>query len=253
MANIKIAIINSSTVLTDDQVKAVVPALQTQVHRDFAPAWGIDADLSFVPGKNNPPSGMWWIAILDDSDQAGALGYHDLTHDGLPLGKVFAGSDMKYGYNWTITASHELLEMLGDPDIKLTAFIQKDEKTGILYAYEVCDACEADQYGYKIDGIMVSDFVYPSWFESFRQKGSTQFDYEKKIDNPFKLLPGGYIGTFDVTAGTGWHQITADGKPGRYDMRPRLGSRREKRRTPKNQWLKSKTYQTKIKHTSKTA
>lgn len=239
MANIKIAVINASTVLTDDNVKAAVPDLQTQVHRDFAPVWGTDADLTFVPKGNNPPSEMWWLTILDDSDQAGALGYHDITQDGLPLGKVFAGSDMKYGYQWTVTASHELLEMLGDPDINLTAFVQKDEKTGTLYAYEVADACEADQYGYKIGNTLVSDFVYPSWFESFRQKGSTQFDYGKKIDTPFKLLPGGYIGAFDVTAGTGWHQITADGKPSRYDMRPRLGSRREKRRTPRNQWLKS--------------
>ena len=238
MANIKICIINSSTVLTDDQVKAAVPALQTQVHRDFAPVWGIDADLSFVPNGKSPTPDMWWIAILDDSDQAGALGYHDLTQDGLPLGKVFASSDMKYGYNWTITASHELLEMLADPDINLTVFVKKDETTGTLYAYEICDACEADKYGYKIDGILVSDFVYPAWFEPFRQKDNTQFDYGKNIDGPFKLLPGGYIGAFDVTAGTGWHQITADRKPSRYDLRSRLGSRRESR-YPRNQWLKS--------------
>jgi len=49
--------------------------------------------------------------ILDDSDQAGALGYHDLTSDGLPIGKVFAASDLKAGTSWTVTASHELLEM----------------------------------------------------------------------------------------------------------------------------------------------
>src|SRR6266581_3514657 len=130
MANIKVAIINASTALTDNQVKAVVPALQTQVHRDFA----------------------------------GALGYHDLTKQGLPLGKVFAGSDMKLGYNWTVTASHELLEMLADPDINLTAFVQDSDTSGILYAYETADACEADEYGYKIDGVLVSDFVFPSWF-----------------------------------------------------------------------------------------
>jgi len=39
MADIKIAIINASTVLTDAQVSAAVPALQTQVSRDFAAAW----------------------------------------------------------------------------------------------------------------------------------------------------------------------------------------------------------------------
>ncbi|MBI3804641.1 MAG: hypothetical protein HY282_12860 [Nitrospirae bacterium] len=239
MADIKIAVINASTVLTDDQVKAAVPDLQTQVHRDFAPAWGVDADLTFVPKKSKPAPGMWWLVILDNSDQAGALGYHDLTKDGLPLGKVFAGSDIQYGYQWTVTASHELLEMLGDPDINLTAFVQPNATTGLLYAYEVCDACEADQFGYKIGSTLVSDFVYPAWFESFRKKGSTQFDYGKQIHKPFQLIKGGYIGIFDVKSGSGWHQITAEGESFRYDMRPRLGSRRERRRTPREHWIVS--------------
>jgi len=239
MANIKISVINASTVLTDDQVKTVVPDLQTQVHRDFAPAWGVDADLTFVPKGSKPAAGSWWLVILDNSDQAGALGYHDLTKEGLPLGKVFAGSDIQYGYQWTVTASHELLEMLGDPDINLTAFVQPSATTGVLYAYEVCDACEADQFGYKIGSTLVSDFIYPAWFESFRKKGSAQFDHEKHIQKPFELLKGGYIGVFDVKSGSGWHQITAEGEPFRYDMRPRLGSRRERRRTPREHWIKS--------------
>jgi hypothetical protein len=109
--------------------------------------------------------------------------------------------------------------------------VQPDNSSGTLYAYEVCDACEADGFGYDIDGITVSDFVFPAWFESFRQPSSTQFDFQKQIQQPLQLLPGGYIGVFDVTSGTGWHQVTAD-KTFRYDMRPRLGSRRERRRPP---------------------
>src|SRR5438552_2174232 len=112
MANIRIALINASTALKDAEVLQALPALQTQVHRDFAPAWGKDADLQFVPSGKRPPPGAWWLSVLDDSDQADALGYHDLTKDGQPLSKVFAGSDMKFGYQWTVTASHELVEML---------------------------------------------------------------------------------------------------------------------------------------------
>jgi len=239
MANIQISIINASSVLQDAAVQAVVPALQKQVSRDFAPAWGYGADLTFVSRNAQPAASSWWLVILDNSDQAGALGYHDVTPEGLPLGKVFAASDMQFGTNWTVTASHELLEMLGDPDINLTVFIQPDATSGTLYAYEICDACEADNFGYAIDGVTVSDFVYPAWFESFRAQGSTQFDQQKKIQQPFELLPGGYIGAFDVTSGTGWHQISAQGAPLRYAMRPRLGSRRERRRTPRTQWIKS--------------
>ena len=239
MANIRVAVINASTVLTDDQVQAAVPALQTQVHRDFAPVWGIDADLSFVASGAQPDPGLWWVIILDNSDQAGALGYHDVTDQGLPLGKVFAGTDLQYGNQWTITTSHELLEMLADPEINLTVFVQPSERAGTLYAYEVCDACEADGLGYDIGGTLVSDFVYPAWFESSRQPGSTQFDYANRIQAPLQLLPGGYIGAFDVTTGTGWHQITAQGAALTYSMRPRVGSRRERRRTPRDEWLRS--------------
>lgn len=66
MANIRIAVINASTVLTDDEVQAAVPALQTQVHRDFAPIWGIDADLSFIPSGSSADPGLWWLTVLDD-------------------------------------------------------------------------------------------------------------------------------------------------------------------------------------------
>lgn len=123
MANIQIAVINSSKTLTDGQVQSAVPALQTQMHRDFAPVWGIDADLVFVLTGQQPAANAWWLVILDNSDQTGALGYHDLTPQGLPLGKIFAGTDLQYGEQWTVTASHELLEMLGGPDINLTALV----------------------------------------------------------------------------------------------------------------------------------
>jgi hypothetical protein len=239
MADIQISVINASTVLTDDQASAAVPALQTQVHRDFAPVWGVDADLTFVPAGSTPAKGSWWLAILDNSDQAGALGYHDLTNEGLPLGKVFAGTDLQYNQVWTVTASHELLEMLGDPDINLSVLVQNQDGSGLLYAYEVCDACEADSLGYRINGTLVSDFVYPSWFESFRTTGSTQFDYASAIQSPFQLVAGGYIGVFNITAGTGWTQLTAKKEEQRYQMRAPIGSRRERRRTPREQWMRS--------------
>jgi hypothetical protein len=249
MADIKISILNESTLVSDDQVRRIVPALQTQVTRDFGPPWGVFADLDFVPSGQQPPPNHWWLIMLDNTDQAGDLGYHDITSDGLPLGKVFVGTDLQYGSSWSVTASHELLEMLGDPAINLTALVQSEftvneNVVGRLYAYEVCDASEADQYGYQIDGILVSDFVYPSWFEPFRAPGSTQFDQQKLIGSPLQLLPGGYIGIYDMTSGTGWQQFSLpaipDGQKPVAPARAPVGSRRERRRTPRNQWLVSK-------------
>ena len=229
MANTKIAVFNVSTVVQDGEVKAAVAALQKQVKNDFAPAWGINADMRFLPKGSKPAPKEWWLVVLDDSDQAGALGYHDLTKDGLPLGKVFAKTDKQYGENWICTASHELLEMLADPNINLTV-LEESDRGGRLYAYEVCDACEAGKFGYKIDGLLVSDFVYPAWFESFRAAGTTQFDQTKKITRPFALLPGGYIGVYDILQGGGWTQMTAEKV--NFRARPPVGSRRERRTVP---------------------
>ena len=238
MAEIKIAFINASTVLRDDEVEAALPGLQAQVKRDFAPVWGIDADLQFVPAGARPDPGAWWLVVLDDSDQAGALGYHDVTTTGLPLGKVFARTDLHFGEHWTVTASHELLEQLADPDVNLTVYVEIARNIGRLYAYEVCDACEAEQFAYSSDGVLVSDFVYPAWFETFRRPGSTRFDHGGHIQRPFQLLAGGYIGVLDLFSFTGWRQHTAQ-QGAQYSARARIGSRRERRRTPRHQWLMS--------------
>jgi hypothetical protein len=237
MPNIKIAIFNLSTVLTDEQVQQSVPALQTQITRDFAPVWGIDGELVFIPHGTRPPPEMWWLGVFDDSDVAGALGYHDLTPEGRPLGKIFAATDLHFGHSWTVTMSHELLEMLADPDVNLTVFVQNSASTGRLYAYESCDACEAEQFAYRIDGTLVSDFVHPSWFQAYAHKG-TRFDHAGKIKAPLELLPGGYIGVFDLVGG-GWTQLHPAGAQLAYTDRPRVGSRRERRRTPRDQWLLS--------------
>lgn len=236
---IQISVINESTVLADTDVVPVVAALQKQVTNDFRPIWGTDATLNIVPKGSQPTNGSWWLVLLDDSDQANALGYHDLTTDGMPMGKVFAASDLKAGTSWTVTASHELLEMLGDPNINLTVFVQNTSTAGTLYAYEVCDACEDDSLGYQIDNVLLSDFVYPAWFESFRAEGSTQFDRMNKIQTPFQLLVNGYIGIFNVTAGNGWQQQTAERRPTNLLHRGGIGTRRERRNLPHDQWTNS--------------
>jgi len=170
-----------------------------------------------------------------------SLGYHDVTNEGLPLAKVFAQTDIQFGSSLSVTMSHELLEMLLDPDINLSVFVQSSETQGIIYAYEAADACEDDQFGYLIDGVLVSDFVLPAYFESFRIKGP--FDFQNKITKPFELLAGGYISTYIIPNSGGWTQQSKDAKASKYMNRARLGSRRERRRTPRDQWQKSEVKQ----------
>ncbi len=57
MANIEVAIWNASTVLADADIAPAVKAFQSQVSRDFAPARGADANLTFVPTGSLPKPG----------------------------------------------------------------------------------------------------------------------------------------------------------------------------------------------------
>ncbi len=222
-----IAIINQSTVVTDSEVLACVAALQIQVDRDFLPEWGLRADLKFFTVSEVVPPEAWQLVILDNADQAGALGYHDITASGQPLGKVFAKTTMDAGDNWTVTISHELLEMLLDPDI-VECVTSLDGLT--LYSKEACDACEDDSFGYQINGILVSDFVTRMWFGSRSRSGETKYDFQNKITAPFQLLSGGYIGVLDLSKTQGWTQLTARDEKARLKARAPIGSRRERRR-----------------------
>lgn len=214
-----IAIVNNSTVLQDAEIAKAVAALQIQVDRDFEPIWELGANLGFVAKGQAVPAGAWVIYLMDHSDQQGALGYHDITNGGLPVGKVFAGDDKKYNLSWTVTLSHELLEMLLDPYINTTVFVQQSNTSGVLFAYEVCDAVEDDSFGYKINDVLVSDFVYPAWFEAFRAQNSTQFSYGNHVHSPFEIAQGGYIGYFEVSSSsTGWQQATGEAGPGQRLM-----------------------------------
>src|SRR5262249_40013829 len=61
----KVAIVNQSDSLKDSDVEPVVSALQKQVDRDLSPAWGVSADLTFVPKGAVAPTDAWTLALTD--------------------------------------------------------------------------------------------------------------------------------------------------------------------------------------------
>lgn len=171
---------------TDLQVDfdQLIAAMQTYVDDSVAPIWGTPAKLIKTTDFQK---GAWAMVFLDDADQAGALAYHDLTPDGLPISKVFVKTTLDDKQLVSVSASHELVEMLVDPAINL---MTTGPNPKIVYAYESADPVEA--LSFDVDGIQMSDFVYPSYFENFHKPGSVQFDQMDKVHQPFQILSGGY-------------------------------------------------------------
>jgi hypothetical protein len=233
---VTVALINASTVVSDAEVEAVAHALNVQVNRDYMPIWGTDCNVVPVRKGKAPPKGAWWLTVLDNSDVAGALGYHDLTPDFNPCGNIFAATDQHYGLKWSVTASHELLEMLEDPWVNICAQAEDASGNVVLFAYEVCDQVESDEDSYEIDGVSVSNFVTPAWFgatEGYKGK----YDFLGILKAPFTLAKGGYISVWSPAKG--WTDMFGDRLPGQppSTVQPKPGQRRYKRMIGKANWL----------------
>lgn len=56
-SEINIAVVNISTVASNDEVEKAMSDLQTQVTRDFYPIWGLNAQLTFYAKQSDIPKG----------------------------------------------------------------------------------------------------------------------------------------------------------------------------------------------------
>ena len=199
---------------------ALIGAMQDYVSQYVAPVWGTPAKLikstDFV--KN-----AWAIVFLDDADQKGALAYHDLTPDGLPISKVFVRTTLNAHQSVSVSASHELVEMLVDPANNMMT-TGPNAKT--MYAYESADPVE--DITFEVSGVEMSDFVYPAYFEVFRKPGSVKFDQQNKVNKPFQILSGGYQILFKNGK---WTQVFGSkAKARRFAKEDRRGHRSETRK-----------------------
>ncbi len=162
------------------------------------------------------------MIFLDGSDQPGAMAYHDLTPDGLPQAKVFVKTTLDNGDLVSVSASHQLVEMLVDPAVNRTV-TGPDPKS--LYAYESVDPVE--ELSFDVNGVPMSDFVYPAYFENFHKAGSAQFDHLDKVKKPFEVLSGGYQTIFKNRK---WSQVFgSEAKKKRFAREDRRGHRSEQR------------------------
>jgi hypothetical protein len=227
-----IAVINKSTAISDAEVEAMIPAFDRQYNRDLQPVWSVDsATFAFVRSGTKPRRGAWWVVFLDNSDQADDLAYHDLTSEGLPLSKVFVKTLREDKASVSVGATHEICEMAVDP--WLNGAYQGP--TNIFWAGEICDPVEDDSYGYKIGGVLVTDFVTPNWF-ALKSTGSA-IDFKGHARDAFEVLSGGYAQKYEH--GRGWIQVTGEKAKRSKRATAASGSRRERRARCWSEWKRS--------------
>lgn len=205
-----VIIVNASPLLTDEEVEKKVKPLQRKFDRDFYPSWAAASRIARIPevtfhfatAKEIPrlPKTAWPIFLNRHSKEANALGWHDYT-DGKAYSRVFVGDCIRLGLDWSVTLSHEVDELILDPNIHRVWVMSNGEQA----ALEACDPVEADEYGYTVNGQKMSDFVLPAYFST---SAEGPWDFRKHLEGPCPTLtPGGYQ---SITRGGRWVQIFAN-------------------------------------------
>jgi hypothetical protein len=189
-----IAVINQSTLVTDEQAAMMAQAVDAQLTAHFATTWErTPPRAGFYASPVDIQPGSHGIAIVDTitGTPAGVLGYHTEDTAG-QWGIVAAKPELDNGAavltgDWSVSTvlSHEALELAGDPSCSFWGAAGRR-----LYALELCDPVEAPSY--EIDGVAVSNFVLPAWFDPQARPGS-KFDHLGLLSGPFSLLPTGYV------------------------------------------------------------
>jgi hypothetical protein len=213
-----ISVVNHSNgQVTDEELQTAIRAINRQINDDFAPYWSLPATLrlegrsSEEPDKVQVPDmrGDAVLYLWDEVDVEGALGYHYQNFRGIPFGFVFTEIAQNIEEPWSVTLSHEALELLGDPQTNLLVMGPHpigDEDRDVFHWYEMCDAVQAETY--EIDGVAVSNFVLPLYFTGTREADElgARNDflgrlYEGGPLRSFGINPGGYVGFFDPELG----------------------------------------------------
>jgi hypothetical protein len=196
-----VGLVSETQNISFSELSRVSAALQKQAIRDVGPVWSVQSTVDAFGRLEDLPVGTWPIIIEDDIGVDGAAGIHE-DQDGQPFALVTAGN------GWSLTASHELIEMLVDPfGRKLTdGQSPKPGQGRVQFLVEPCDPSEAVQFAYLINGVTVSDFYTPKYFSTVFNPAD-RFSHTGAITRPRQVLKGGYLSWHDPVTDH-WFQQT---------------------------------------------
>jgi hypothetical protein len=209
--------VSPSASTTTDDLQKVSAALQKQASRDLAPIWEISATVDSFAKLEDVPLGYWPLIVMDNIG-TDAAGVHE-DKDGQPFALISASAKLD---DWSLTASHEMLEMLVDPfgNRLVASDSPKDGQGRVSILVEVSDPSEAADFAYTVNGILVSDFYTPNYFDPVAANG-VRYSYTGAITEPRQVLRGGYLSWLDSTTNHWWQETWFDGdQPAFRDIGP---------------------------------
>jgi hypothetical protein len=209
MSVVQVGLVDMTGEIDADLVHAAALALNLQVTRDLPQFWPVTATVMYLPNPKKIPGGVWPVQLVKTlpPDEGG---FHSDKHK-QPYSKVIAS---KSDPSWTIDASHEILEMLVDPygnrmqssvAIEVVGGKVEDGTGQFGYLVEACDPCEDNSYAYTINGVAVSDFITPHFYDPLVTPG-TRYSFTGAIKGPRQILPGGYISWVNIEIDE-WQQL----------------------------------------------
>jgi len=204
-----IALISETPLVGDSELSSVAAAIQKQVARDFGPIWEIDATVDAFPRLEDVPPGYWIVSVRTDLESTqGVKGAH---YD--DANQPFALVQYTGAETWPIMASHECLEMLGDPSLnKLVASASlKPDQGRVEYLLEVCDPCQDPSFAYSVNGIRLSDFYTQNYFDPIPAT-AVRYSFGGAITAPRQLLEGGYVSWRDPETAEWWQAVMLAGQ-----------------------------------------
>jgi hypothetical protein len=204
----QLALVSESQDVPISDVLRVSAALQKQATRDLGPIWDVAATVDTFEKLDDVPVGYWAMRVMDDIQVQGAAGIHE-DQNGQPFALISASPDLD---TWSLTASHEAFEMLVDPfgNRVIAGDSPKPGQGRASFLVEVCDPSEAADYAYSVNGILVSDFFTPNFFDPVKAPG-VRYSFTGALTEPRQVLRGGYLSWQDSDSGEWWQETWFDG------------------------------------------
>jgi hypothetical protein len=210
-----VALVSHVDNISFSELTRVSAALQKQAMRDMGPVWEIQATVDVFASLDDVPVATWPIILEEDIGVEGAAGIHE-DQDGQPFALVTAQD------GWSLTASHELVEMLVDP-FGRTLTEGQSTKPGqgrVQFLVEPCDPSEAEEFAYLINGITVSDFYTPKFFAT-QFNPNDRYSHTGAIKRPRQVLRGGYLSWHDPVTDHWFQETFFTGNKSRFrDLGP---------------------------------